>query len=137
VASYSLTQLSSDIRGAVSALGHSRATLVAHDWGGCVAWVTAGRWGGDLLDGLVVLGLPHLGVAATNMDSDQQKRSSYILTFQVGAPVVLVCGCGCVGGGGTLSARGSTPPSKAPCPSRPCAYGPCSYVLLPAMHAWP
>jgi pimeloyl-ACP methyl ester carboxylesterase len=98
--SYTLATLASDIKGSVHALGHSRCTLMAHDWGGSVAWVTAGMYatadatGGatagatataahGLLDGLIVLGLPHTGISLTNMSSEQNKRSSYMLSFQV------------------------------------------------------
>ena len=102
--SYTLAVLASDIKGAIFALGHSRCTLMAHDWGGAVAWTTAGMYadatagaaataaaagggGGSkahgLLDGLIVLGLPHFGISMTNFNSEQDKRSSYMITFQV------------------------------------------------------
>ncbi len=44
----------------------------------------AGRWRADLLNGLVVLGCPHLGVAATNRSAEQSKRSAYMMAHQVG-----------------------------------------------------
>lgn len=42
IASYRLAQLASDIEALVPALGHQKCTLVAHDWGGVVAWVVRG-----------------------------------------------------------------------------------------------
>ncbi len=84
VPSYNFSKLSSDIKQCVKLLGHSRCTLVAHDWGGAVAWMVAGRWGADLLNGLVVLGCPHLGVAGTNRSAEQSKRSAYMMAHQVG-----------------------------------------------------
>jgi pimeloyl-ACP methyl ester carboxylesterase len=42
---YRLEVLASDVQQAVQALGHSCCTLVAHDWGGMVAWVAAGLYG--------------------------------------------------------------------------------------------
>lgn len=42
---YRLQVLASDVQQAVQALGHSSCTLVAHDWGGMVAWVVAGMYG--------------------------------------------------------------------------------------------
>lgn len=80
-----LDMLASDVKGAVAALGHSSCTLVAHDWGGGVAWVTAGMYGQDLVKQLIVMGLPHLGISSTNMNLSQNIKSSYIMTFQVGA----------------------------------------------------
>lgn len=88
VGNYRLDILASDVKAAVAALGHSRCTLVAHDWGGGVAWVTAGMYGSELIDRLVVIGLPHLGISSTNMSGSQYVKSLYMLTFQV-----------CVGGG--------------------------------------
>jgi pimeloyl-ACP methyl ester carboxylesterase len=83
VANYRLDILASDIKGAVAALGHSSCTLVAHDWGGMVAWITAGMYGKELINKLIVMGLPHVGISSTNMSGAQQKRSLYILNFQV------------------------------------------------------
>ncbi|GBF91592.1 epoxide hydrolase [Raphidocelis subcapitata] len=85
IASYRLAQLARDVQALVAALGHERCTLVAHDWGGVVAWTVAGMYGTDLLDRLIVMGLPHLGVGLTNMDWAQMQRSSYILLFQAPA----------------------------------------------------
>jgi pimeloyl-ACP methyl ester carboxylesterase len=83
VDNYMLEVLASDVKGAVQALGHSSCTLVAHDWGGCVAWVTAGMYGADLVEKLIVLGLPHVGISSTNMVPQQYLRSLYIMSFQV------------------------------------------------------
>lgn len=50
VAAYRLEQLAADVHAAVSALGHKRCTLVAHDWGGSVAWAVRnarGAGGGE------------------------------------------------------------------------------------------
>jgi pimeloyl-ACP methyl ester carboxylesterase len=45
VEQYQLSVLASDVQQAVQALGHSSCTLVAHDWGGTVAWAVAGMYG--------------------------------------------------------------------------------------------
>eukprot|EP00877_Chromochloris_zofingiensis_P006577 jgi/Chrzof1/2172/Cz11g04270.t1 len=79
---YRLSTLASDIKELVGALGHKTCTLVAHDWGGSVAWVTAGMFGEALINKLIVLALPHIGVLQTNFTSAQAKRSLYILAFQ-------------------------------------------------------
>jgi pimeloyl-ACP methyl ester carboxylesterase len=83
VHNYSLGVLASDIQGAVAALGHTDCTLVAHDWGGLVAWTVAGLYGQGLVKRLVVLGLPHIGVSTLNMSGAQYKRSLYMMSFQV------------------------------------------------------
>lgn len=86
VAPYRLARLADDVADAVKALGHERAAvLVAHDWGGSVAWAVAGLHGSKLIDSLVVLALPHLGVGLTNVDGEQRARSSYVLQFQAPA----------------------------------------------------
>jgi hypothetical protein len=38
VSDYRLAQLAADVQAVVKALGHESCTLVAHDWGGLVAW---------------------------------------------------------------------------------------------------
>eukprot|EP00878_Enallax_costatus_P025057 GHUV01026778.1.p1 GENE.GHUV01026778.1~~GHUV01026778.1.p1 ORF type:complete len:334 (+),score=82.34 GHUV01026778.1:1021-2022(+) len=82
VENYKLHHLASDIKAAVYALGHECCTLVAHDWGGAVAWTAAGLYGKDLITQLIVMALPHLGIGATNYSMKQYQRSSYILVFQ-------------------------------------------------------
>ncbi|KAG1653525.1 hypothetical protein FOA52_006079 [Chlamydomonas sp. UWO 241] len=51
-----------DVPAVVAGLGHATCTLVAHDWGGMIAWfVAADR--PDVIDRLIVLAAPHLGLA--------------------------------------------------------------------------
>eukprot|EP00879_Flechtneria_rotunda_P025013 GHRR01026542.1.p1 GENE.GHRR01026542.1~~GHRR01026542.1.p1 ORF type:complete len:202 (+),score=76.54 GHRR01026542.1:862-1467(+) len=88
---YHLHQLVADVKGAVPALGHKTCTLMAHDWGGVVAWAVAGLYGRNLVDKLVVMGLPHLGVAMTNYTKQQYMRQLYMLLFQApGLPEVIL-----------------------------------------------
>lgn len=47
-----------------------------------MAWVTAGMYGSELIDRLVVIGLPHLGISSTNMSGSQYVKSLYMMTFQ-------------------------------------------------------
>ncbi|KAF6258120.1 alpha/beta-hydrolase [Scenedesmus sp. NREL 46B-D3] len=82
VEQYRLPVLASDVQQAVHALGHASCTLVAHDWGGLVAWVVAGMYGRQLVDKLIVMGLPHVGVGMVNSTMTQRKRQLYILLFQ-------------------------------------------------------
>lgn len=43
VDNYKLSVLAADVKEAVAALGHVSCTLMGHDWGGLVAWTTAGE----------------------------------------------------------------------------------------------
>eukprot|EP00051_Salpingoeca_urceolata_P008126 m.103681 g.103681 ORF g.103681 m.103681 type:complete len:303 (-) comp15588_c0_seq3:83-991(-) len=56
--------------------------VVAHDWGGPVAWTLAG-WHGPLLSTLTILNGPHPSVFRRLLleDDEQRRRSSYILLF--------------------------------------------------------
>eukprot|EP00200_Dunaliella_tertiolecta_P004387 CAMPEP_0202355428 /NCGR_PEP_ID=MMETSP1126-20121109/10328_1 /ASSEMBLY_ACC=CAM_ASM_000457 /TAXON_ID=3047 /ORGANISM="Dunaliella tertiolecta, Strain CCMP1320" /LENGTH=366 /DNA_ID=CAMNT_0048948045 /DNA_START=775 /DNA_END=1875 /DNA_ORIENTATION=- len=85
VHNYDLDLLAADISAVVGALGHRSATLVAHDWGGGVAWVVAGMFP-EVVDRLVVFAGPHLGLVTKNASWSQLIRSFYILLFQ--APLI-------------------------------------------------
>lgn len=75
---YRIDRLANDIASLVTALGHESCTLVAHDWGGVISWLTAHAYG-SLIDKLVVICAPH---PKCEYDLDQYKRSWYILAFQ-------------------------------------------------------
>lgn len=79
---YSLEKLSSDIPALVKALGHESCVLVAHDWGGVIAWLTAHAYS-SMIDQLVVIAAPH---PRCDYDWDQYKRWAHetpALTFDV------------------------------------------------------
>src|SRR5262245_42477057 len=80
---YAVPTLVEDIRALVEHLGHRRFTLVAHDWGGAVAWVFA-MMHQDMLERAVLINAPHPGVFARLLRSDpaQQKASQYMLLFR-------------------------------------------------------
>jgi pimeloyl-ACP methyl ester carboxylesterase len=80
---YALDELVSDVRELVENLGYEKCTLVAHDWGGAVAWEFAYAHP-EMLDQLIVMNLPHpvrfyqgLRTAA------QLRRSWYMFFFQL------------------------------------------------------
>jgi len=80
---YAVPKLVEDIRALAEHLGHRRFTLVAHDWGGAVAWVVAMVHPG-MLERLVLINAPHPGVFARELRENpvQQKASQYMLLFR-------------------------------------------------------
>jgi pimeloyl-ACP methyl ester carboxylesterase len=79
VESYGLDALADDVATLATKLGHARFDVVAHDWGGLVAWHLAGRHPGRV-GALVVFNAPHPAclAAALESDADQAARSSYV-----------------------------------------------------------
>ena len=87
LSAYQMPQLVEDIRalaiGLMKATGGSTFTLVAHDWGGVVAWVFAALHP-EMLDKLVIVNAPHPTIFAKLLreDAAQQKASGYMLMFR-------------------------------------------------------
>jgi pimeloyl-ACP methyl ester carboxylesterase len=42
LSAYRMDKLAGDVIGLMDMLGYEKATIVGHDWGGAIAWVTAG-----------------------------------------------------------------------------------------------
>ncbi len=82
-AQYGVGHLTEDIRALAEHLGSKRFILVAHDWGGAVAWFFANRYP-DMLEKLVIINAPHAGVFARELLSnpEQRKASRYMLMFR-------------------------------------------------------
>ena len=81
---YKIAPLVEDIRALADHLSHNRKfVLVAHDWGGAVAWSFAIAHP-EMLDKLVIINAPHPGVFAKLLASDpkQQQASQYMLMFR-------------------------------------------------------
>ncbi len=80
---YAMPNLVGDIRALADHLGYKKFVLVAHDWGGVVAWAFAIRFP-ELLSELISINAPHPAVFAKLLreNADQQKASSYIGAFQ-------------------------------------------------------
>ena len=81
---YAIDRLVDDTAALFEALGAKRRLLVAHDWGGAIAWVFAMRQR-RALDGLIVMNLPHPAIftATLRTSSAQRRRSWYIAFFQL------------------------------------------------------
>ncbi|MCO8267291.1 alpha/beta fold hydrolase [Haloferax prahovense] len=81
---YSIDELAGDVVGVADALGHEKAHVVGHDWGGAVAWWTALHHR-DRVRSLTAMNLPHPAVLSRHLRRDpaQQLRSWYVLFFQL------------------------------------------------------
>lgn len=94
VSAYRGAALAGDIAGLVSALGERRATIVGHDWGGVVAWLTALAHP-EVVERLVIANAPHPARFAEALRSPAQwARSFYMLAFQVPLLPELLLGAG-------------------------------------------
>src|SRR5208282_251743 len=84
VANYTLDKLVGDTADLIEALGHRRARVVGHDWGGAVAWATA-MMRPDVVERLIVMNCPHLKRMnqALRRNPRQMLRSWYMLFFQI------------------------------------------------------
>jgi len=79
VADYRPGKLIADVAGLVRALGHERCVLVAHDWGGAIAWSVAIAHP-EIVERLVILNAPHPVPFAKALASDpaQIQASQYM-----------------------------------------------------------
>jgi len=80
VADYRLAHLLGDVAALVDASGAQRLTLVAHDWGGALAWYFAIRRIRPV-ERLVVLNLPHPACLAAALQHWPQRRRSWYMAF--------------------------------------------------------
>jgi pimeloyl-ACP methyl ester carboxylesterase len=81
---YKINLLVEDVRALADHFSHQRKfVLVAHDWGGAVAWAFAIAHT-EMLDKLVIVNAPHPGVFGRLLASDsaQQQASQYMLMFR-------------------------------------------------------
>jgi pimeloyl-ACP methyl ester carboxylesterase len=80
---YHVTALIEDIRALADHLGHRQFTLVAHDWGGAVAWSFAMHHP-EWLEKLIIINAPHPTIFARELlyNPDQRRASEYMLTLR-------------------------------------------------------
>lgn len=76
--------LANDIFGLIKALGHEKAHIVGHDWGGAVAWKLAYDHP-EIIDRLVIINSPHPAIFKRALKSNvrQMGKSWYIFLFQI------------------------------------------------------
>jgi epoxide hydrolase 4 len=84
IRAYAIDELVRDIAGLIDATGRRAVTLIAHDWGGVVAWQIAARHP-QRVTRLVIVNAPHPGVMKAYAKSSLQQllKSWYILFFQL------------------------------------------------------
>eukprot|EP00090_Calanus_glacialis_P014310 TRINITY_DN23082_c0_g1_i1.p1 TRINITY_DN23082_c0_g1~~TRINITY_DN23082_c0_g1_i1.p1 ORF type:complete len:339 (-),score=90.62 TRINITY_DN23082_c0_g1_i1:30-1046(-) len=80
---YILKNLVEDVKGLVEGLGVSKFTLVAHDWGGAIAWNMAAIYP-EMVDNLIICNLPHVLALEDAQKSSwsQMLKSWYMVFFQ-------------------------------------------------------
>ena len=80
---YHVNDLIEDLRALAQYLGHEKFIMVAHDWGGAVAWTAAMRHP-EMLEKLIIINSPHPAVFARELlnNPDQQKASQYMLLLR-------------------------------------------------------
>lgn len=80
---YQMPYLVEDIRALAEHLGYKRFTLIAHDWGGIIAWNFA-IVHPDMLDKLIIINAPHPTIFDRELKHNpaQQQASSYAQMFR-------------------------------------------------------
>ncbi|MFT3953443.1 MAG: alpha/beta fold hydrolase [Piscinibacter sp.] len=81
VEAYRAKHLMADIRALIEAQGGRAAALVAHDWGGAVAWGFAAQHG-TLIERLVIVNSPHPATFLRELrDNPRQQAASAYMNF--------------------------------------------------------
>lgn len=80
---YRAKALVQDILQLADALGHERFTLVAHDWGGAIAWNVA-AWHPERVEKLVIVNAPHAVTFARELATSEAQvaASAYMTLFR-------------------------------------------------------
>jgi epoxide hydrolase 4 len=83
VTDYAVPHLVDDLRALAKSLGHEKFALVAHDWGGGVAW-SLGIHHPECLEKLVIINAPHPALFERELTHNpaQQAASQYMLLFR-------------------------------------------------------
>jgi len=79
---YAMEHLVADVHALIRAFGRTEVTLVAHDWGGLVAWSFATAHSA-MVSRLVIMNVPHPAAYQASMTLTQLLRSWYIFVFQL------------------------------------------------------
>ena len=83
---YVMTELVRDVEGIIRGLGYEKCVLVAHDWGGGIAWSFAYAYP-QMVERLIIMNCPHFRKFSEGLRTPQQLlRSWYMFFFQL--PVI-------------------------------------------------
>ena len=80
IRAYTTDRLTRDIAELVDACGSERASIIAHDWGGAIAWLFAMQYP-DKLKRLAVLNCPHPARMLDGLKTLRQLRKSWYMFF--------------------------------------------------------
>jgi len=83
IGNYALENLVEDVRGLVKGLGAEKCSVVAHDWGGPIAWTFAALHP-HMVENLIICNCPHPISMKTNQRENwrQMLKSWYMVFFQ-------------------------------------------------------
>ncbi|MGF1538083.1 MAG: alpha/beta fold hydrolase [Elainellaceae cyanobacterium] len=83
VEAYKVSEIAKDAAEVIKALGYEQCVLVAHDWGGAIAWSFAYDYP-SLVQRLIVMNIPHPNLFMAGLRTPQQlMRSWYMFLFQL------------------------------------------------------
>ncbi|MDJ0590901.1 MAG: alpha/beta hydrolase [Pleurocapsa sp. MO_226.B13] len=83
LSAYQMSELIADVRGVINGLGYEDCILVAHDWGGAIAWNFAYKYP-EMIEKLIVMNCPHPAKFIEGLKTPAQlQRSWYIFFFQL------------------------------------------------------
>jgi len=80
---YKIDSLIEDVRALAEHLGYKKFTLIAHDWGGAVAWMFALKYP-EYLEKLIIINMAHPALFMRELSENpaQQQASQYMLVFR-------------------------------------------------------
>lgn len=80
---YKMSELIADVKGVINGLDYEDCILVAHDWGGAIAWNFAYEHP-EMVEKLIVMNLPHPAKFIAGLKTwSQLQKSWYIFFFQL------------------------------------------------------
>ena len=83
LSAYEMSELIADVKGVIDGLNYEECILVAHDWGGAIAWNFVYEHP-EMVEKLIVMNLPHPAKFRAGLKTwEQLQKSWYIFFFQI------------------------------------------------------